>query len=83
MVILSILLVFLVALNGCCGLKTLAITGAAGRVGRQLINEIILKDFIINGEKIKVKALVRDRNQLKDVEGKVEVVEVLFKCPQI
>ncbi len=78
------LLLLIVALCVCytSGLRTLGIAGAAGRVGRELLNELISKDLKINGEKVRVKALVRDASQLKDIKSKIEVVEVLNIIPR-
>ncbi len=74
------LLILLVSLVHTSGLRTLAIAGAAGRVGRQLINELISNNLRINGEEVKVKALVRDISQLSDVGNKIEVVQVDISC---
>ena len=73
-------LLLLASLVRISGLRTLAIAGAAGRVGRQLIDELIGNNLRINGEEVKVKALVREISQLSDVKSKIDVVQVVISA---
>lgn len=46
----------------------IAVTGAGGFIGRHVVNELVRQD-------VSVIAITRDKNKLKEVSSKVQVVE--------